>query len=378
MRVLAYNQGAAGAGMQGAASLDASLQVGLGAQPGIELTFLSAPPSRLPQKLLARPWWPLSEIDLDWHTARWHAVEAVKARGAVLERIRSEGRPDALLVNSHVVAFRLDDVMAEVPTFLHVDVGIQAWNDMAIWRAKRRHSEWTLRPSLRAEASTLAAATRVLAWSQWAADQVKRIAPSARTTVWHPGLDTSLYAPAERRPAARPSVLFVGGRFEQKGGNRLLTALGPSLGREIDLHVVAPVRLEPRPGLTVHHLGRSDPVLLDLLQQSTVLALPTSGDSVPWALLEAMACGTPVVASTVGAIPEMLEDGRSGVLCPADDVSLLRERILDLIGDPVGRKALGERGRARVVAHYDAVTNGARLAELLRGRAPAPGDDAHG
>lgn len=378
MRVLAYNQGAAGAGMQGAASLDASLQVGLGTQPGIELTFLSAPPSRLPQKLLARPWWPLSEIDLDWHTARWHAVEAAKARGAVLERIRSEGRPDALLVNSHVVAFRLHDVMAEVPTFLHVDVGVQAWNDMAIWRAKRRHSEWTLRPSLRAEASTLAAATHVLVWTQWAEAQVRSVAPSARTMVWHPGLDTSRYAPAERRLAARPSVLFIGGRFEQKGGNRLLAALGPSLGKEIDLHVVTPAKVEPRPGLTVHRLGRSDPVLLDLLQQSTVLALPTSGDANPWVLLEAMACGTPVVASTVGAIPEMLEHGRSGVLCPADDVSLLRERILDLIGDPVGRKALGARGRARVLAHYDAVTNGARLAELLRPSAPAPGDAARG
>lgn len=355
--------------MMGAASLDPSLHVGLAAQPDMDVAFLSAPASRLAEKLMARPWWPLSEVDLDWHTVRWHAVEAAKARRVVLERIRADGRPDALLVNSHVVAFRLLDLMMDVPTFLHVDVVAKAWNEMAIWRANRRYSEWTLLPSLRAEARTLSAATQVLAWTRWAEAQVRNAAPSARTVVWHPGVDTSRYAPAERRSAARPSVLFVGGRFEQKGGNRLLAALGPSLDREIHLHVVTPAKVEPRPGLTVHRLGRSDPVLLDLLQQADVLALPTSGDSTPWVLLEAMACETPVVASTVGAIPEMLEDGRAGMLCPADDVYLLRKCILDLIGDPLGRKKLGRRGRARVLAQYDAVTNGARLAELLRNNA---------
>lgn len=378
MRVLAYNQGVAGAGMMGAASLDASLRAGLAAQPDMDVAYLSAPASRLPQKLLARPWWPLSEIDFDWHTARWHAVEAAKARRVVLDRIRSKGRPDALLVNSHIAAFRLREIMLDVPTFLLVDVLSHAWDEMAIWRANRRHSTLTLRPSLRAEATTLSAAVRVLAWSHWAEAQVRSVAPSAQTMVWHPGLDTHRYAPAERRPAARPSVLFIGGRFEQKGGSRLLAALGPSLGRDLDLHIVTPATVENRPGLTVHHLRPSDPTLLDLLQQATVLALPTLGDAIPWVVLEAMACGTPVVATPLGAIPEMLEDGQCGVLCPPEDVSLLREVILDLVGDRQRREKMATRGRARVLEHYDAKTNGARLAEMLRENVPLTGEKAGG
>jgi len=102
-----------------------------------------------------------------------------------------------------------------------------------------------------------------------------------------------------------------------------------------------------------------------------VFCLPTRADSLPLALLEAMAAGLPSVCSSVGAIAWVLEDGRAGLLVPPGDVDALASALARLAGDATLRRDLGERARARQQAEFDAVSAAPRLEEALRWTRPA-------
>lgn len=366
MHLLTYNQGAAKAGMLGAESFDAALRASLSGCTDVTLEQLVATQSSLVQRAMARPWPPFASWDLDLHTQRWQAVESRKARAVIDARLRGGRIPDALLVNTQSVSFALHDVMRRVPTFLSLDVTTSTWNDMAIWRKRRRHSRALMRGAVRRESAAFREAALVLAWSQWAAAQVAEQEPRARVVAHHPGIDTATYRPAPRRLRERPRVLFIGGRFEAKGGHVLLEALGPHLAKDVDLDVVTGDDLPARPGMVTHRLRPADPQLLDLLQQSDLLCLPTRADASPWVLLEAMACGTAVLSSRIGAIPEMLDEGRAGVLCRHDDARELRQQVMTLVEDSTRRASLAAAGRERVEQCYDAGRRGPVLAAILR------------
>lgn len=70
-------------------------------------------------------------------------------------------------------------------------------------------------------------------------------------------------------------------------------------------------------------------------------------------LLDAMALAKPVVATAVGGVPEVVTDGEVGFLTPLNDAGLMAARISQLIEDPLLRKAMGNKGRERVLRHYD-------------------------
>ncbi|MFE3290950.1 glycosyltransferase [Rhodococcus sp. NPDC059234] len=72
----------------------------------------------------------------------------------------------------------------------------------------------------------------------------------------------------------------------------------------------------------------------------------------PMALLEAMACARPAVCTAVGGVSEMLEDGRTGYLVPAQDPHLLAERLSAVLSDPVSARRMGRAGRERVESEF--------------------------
>ena len=70
-------------------------------------------------------------------------------------------------------------------------------------------------------------------------------------------------------------------------------------------------------------------------------------------LLEAMACGKPVIATRIGGVPEVVEDGVTGLLVAPGDEEAFAQAILRLLKDPVLRRRMGEAGRRRVERHFD-------------------------
>lgn len=104
----------------------------------------------------------------------------------------------------------------------------------------------------------------------------------------------------------------------------------------------------------------------ELLQALDIFVLPSLSEGIPMALLEAMAASRPVVASRVGGIPEMIENGVEGYLVEPTDVNSLVENCRRLIEFPDVRKIMGEQGRRRVEREFSAVAMADRVASLYQ------------
>ncbi|MFQ5418525.1 MAG: glycosyltransferase family 4 protein, partial [Myxococcota bacterium] len=112
--------------------------------------------------------------------------------------------------------------------------------------------------------------------------------------------------------------------------------------------------------------------LVRLYQRATLVAVPSRYEGFGLPAVEAMACGTPVVACRSGALPEVLEIGGGGLLAERDDPESLAVAIRTLHERPALRAELGARGRERVVAHYSwpriAAATAAVYADVLAAR----------
>jgi glycosyltransferase involved in cell wall biosynthesis len=369
MRVLFFNEGNLGNHILGQRQLEAALRAGVASMPGVQARFIGLTPmGRVAAAASERSVGALRRRHLDFRALRWHLVQSLRARQAISGELRA-WPADVLHVHTQSVALAAGRLMRALPVALSVDTTIAAWAGMPAW-APARNLDLALAPSRLLERRTLRQAALVVAWTDWARRDIEREQPLANAVTLHPGLDLRRYSPAARRERERPRVLFVGGRFVEKGGEDLLRALDGVLGERVELDVVTPADVAPRPGLCVHRLDSSDPLLLELYQQADVLALPTYGDATPWALLEGMACGAACVSTRVGAIPEMLDDGRAGVLVEHGDVRALREALLGLLGDPQRRGTLGASARERCEQRYDLTRQVPALVEQLRALAP--------
>jgi alpha-maltose-1-phosphate synthase len=110
--------------------------------------------------------------------------------------------------------------------------------------------------------------------------------------------------------------------------------------------------------------------VIQLLTHATVFACPSLYEPLGIVNLEAMACGTAVVGSGVGGIPEVVSDGETGLLVPPDDPGALASALNSLLADPGRAEAMGRRGRERAIAEFSwpaiAARTVALYAELAR------------
>jgi glycosyltransferase involved in cell wall biosynthesis len=192
--------------------------------------------------------------------------------------------------------------------------------------------------------------------------------------VVHYGIDTTgwLASDAERATLRRAqgleeadvAVAICARLIPGKGHELLLEAMAPALQRWPTLRLLVagdgPLRgpLERRAGRlprgAVRFLGFVDD-LPGLLKASDVLAFPTSpalNEGFGLAALEAMAAGRAVVAANVGPLPEIVADGRTGILVPAEDPSALADALVGLAGRPEQREAMGREGHNRAEAEF--------------------------
>ncbi len=163
-----------------------------------------------------------------------------------------------------------------------------------------------------------------------------------------------------------PYLLFVGRLASNKGLLPLLDAFAP-LARDDPSATLVLVGADGgmRPAIEarrraldlvrrVRILGHleSDTLLADAYRDARAVVLPSEYEAFGLVLLEALAQGTPVVASRVGGIPEFVEDGRAGLLVPPLDVPALEAALRRLWDDPALGRRLGSYGRDTVVPRY--------------------------
>jgi glycosyltransferase involved in cell wall biosynthesis len=364
--ILFLNEGELGAGILGHPRVEAAIKAGIAGRDDVNAEFVSLPPmSRAAEEVAARAVPGLGALDLDLQSLRWHAVQAVRTR-KLLRRTLAARTPDVLHAHTHSIMLGSRPVMTRLPTFLSVDATIWGWHELGVWRRARAWSRTLLKPLLTAERAIFEAAACVFAFTDWSRRDVLVAAPGATVVAHHPGVDLGFYRPGTRTPREKVRVLFVGGRFPEKGGLDLLAALEPFFGDDVELDIVTTARLAPRHGVSVHRLPGGDPRLAELHRQADVFCLPTYADANPWAILEAMASATPVVSTSVGGIPELLDDGRAGRLVPPGDVRALRATLRELIDDPAERERLAHVGLRRCRERYDSAVQVPALIELIR------------
>lgn len=369
-RVLFLDQGRATkiAGM-GHIRVQHALAAGLdAAESSIEPMFASVPAATIGQRLFS-----FRRYASSWTfgSVRWHLARSWAARRLITQQLRTVP-PDVVHLTTDQVSFLLGRLHRRVPHVLSLDSLIIDWvHQQRGLPLDPFNSPLHLAPIAVLERRALQRAALVVAWTETVLDRVQTLAPASRVVCLHPGLDL---APFRRRDARGPRppgpmrVLFIGGRWQEKGGPLLLDALGPELGSSVELDVVTTEDVAVTNGVTVHRAQPGSNVIADLLSRADVLALPTSSDACPWVVLEAMASGVPVVSTPVGSIPEMLNAGGSdpgGVVTPVGDVEALREALFSLFDDHARRQAMAGAGQARVAARYDAKVNTPRLVELL-------------
>lgn len=206
-----------------------------------------------------------------------------------------------------------------------------------------------------------------------------------RLAIIHCGVDTEVFRPLDRRRdrSTNPilQILSVGTLHEVKGQQYLIEACGKLQQRGIDFqcqligdgpdrNMLTQQIQELGLGRRVSLLGqRTRMQIVEMMQEADVLVAPSvpsqSGrrEGIPVVLMEAMACGTAVVASDLSGIPELVENERSGLLVPPRDVEGLVAALERLHRDPALCRQLGRGARTKVLEQFNQHKNAALLTE---------------
>ena len=241
------------------------------------------------------------------------------------------------------------------------------------------------------------AAEFVLACSQSAANELNRVADAyppkdARlrppNVVYAPhGVDTERFAPSDDAIDATSQehlrVLAVGRLVPKKGYSTLIDALGAlrDLGEPFQCRIIGGGELRDELESQVAAMDLCSHVTFagtltqdeiigeyhraDVMVQASVVTSNGDRDGIPNVVLEAMACGLPVVASSVAGIPEVIAHAKSGILVPAGNPGALAAALRDVAGDPGLRARLAASARAYVSVNLSRTSCIAPVAELL-------------
>ena len=272
------------------------------------------------------------------------------------------------------------------------------------WKAEQLGGGYAL--SSYAERTSIEAADAVVAVSEGMRADILRAYPSvgpSRVHVIYNGIDPAQFQRDPRTDVLsregidpkKPYVVFVGRVTRQKGIVHLLEAAryfapdielvlcaGEADTKEMDLEVRGLVSELERVRGPVHWIGKMlpRPELIQILSHATVFACPSIYEPFGIVNLEAMACGAPVVASAVGGIPEVVEEGETGYLvhfesdgtpmgAPKDRAAFARAfaaRVNELCASPALARRFGEAGRARVEAKFSWSAIAKQTVELYR------------
>jgi len=208
-----------------------------------------------------------------------------------------------------------------------------------------------------------------------------------KIAVIHCGVDTSLFRPRRKAPGGPFTIVCVGALEAKKGQTHLVEACRLLKQRNLDFvcHLIGEGQTRGDLERQIQESGLGGVVRLEggwpradvlrTLEQADVVALPSiqtkSGkmEGIPVALMEPLACEVPVVSTRISGIPELVEDGVTGLLVPPADPAALADALERLAHDPELGSRLGRAGRAKVLREFDLADNTTQLAYKMLGEA---------
>lgn len=300
------------------------------------------------------------------------------APGVGLRVLRAARKPENPL---DVVSWDLPEAIADAD-LVHVHQAYTRCSEMGLLVAKIQRKPVCLTDHggftspLGTEVGTLDLADRIVAYSDFGAALYGR----TRTPVLviKGGVDATLFRPPSGPPAPRDRVLYVGRLLPHKGIDLLISALPPELPLTVcgrPYHADYFRRLEAlSEGKRVEFVtDADDEAVKRLYARAWAVVLPSvyrdcegnvhrAPELMGFTLLEAMACGTPAIASRVGAMPEFIREGETGFVF--DGPEQLADQLRLLAGDPGMADRMGRAAREEVEREYDLKVAGGKLAAL--------------
>jgi len=200
---------------------------------------------------------------------------------------------------------------------------------------------------------SVALATELTAVSQFTADLARsELGLLKPIKVIYNGVNESVFIPSKRSSINKKviRVLFSGNPTTRKGAHWLPPIL-EKLNQNVEILYTAGLRdfkgLSCRPGLV--NLGEVPYQSMPELYQSVdILLLPTVREGLPLAVMEAMSCGLPVVATNCSSLPELIDEGKGGFLCGLGDVNEFAEKVNLLAENQSLRQEMGVYNRTKV------------------------------
>ncbi len=206
---------------------------------------------------------------------------------------------------------------------------------------------------------TVKKAGAIAAVSRFTADLVKRdLNLSDEIRVIYNGVDQNLFTPGKthgRNKTKTVKVLFCGNLTRRKGA-QWLAPIARKLNRNIQILYTSGLRAT---GALANHprlknIGKvPHQQMPSVYQDADIFLFPTVREGFGLVAVEAMACCLPVVATDCSSLPELIDDGENGFLCPLGDVDAFAGKISFLADSPSLRREMGERNRARVEKNFN-------------------------
>lgn len=333
-----------------------NLRTALDADPHVDTAWYPLP------FVPAGPLWRLPVLG-----SNWSARASLLARLA-LARDRAAERYDTIFFHTQVTTLLSAGLMRRMPSVISLDATPANYDTVGAAYGHRRSPRWMEYAKRTLNQRTLHRAAALVTWCEWARESLISDygVDESLISVIAPGVDLARWPkPAPKGGTSPIKILFVGGDFERKGGEVLLSAFD-ALETPCELHLVTSAPVEPRPGVHVYHdVKPNSQVLRDLYASSDIFVLPTLADCFPLVIQEAMAAGLPIVSTAVGAIGEAVRDGETGRLVPPGDVISLRAALGSLASSPDSRIDMGQRGRSIAEREYDSAANARKIADIM-------------
>ena len=316
--------------------------------------------------------------NLDRFRYRAELNSGLLARRRIAQLEASGKRFDVFHFHRQAAAYASLDLMRTRPAIVSIDCTQRC----VVERAANELEARSYLPNVRRDGDIFNAAQLIVATSAWAAHSVRTEYPACTPEIavmpnpgelsaFDSGWATERYARAVATPDYRPRVLFMGGDFARKGGYDLLDAW--RTGRFFDratLDIVTSFSVDPRrvpQGATIHpRVNAHTAEWRALWRSADVFAMPTHDEAFGLVFQEASAAGLPAIGTRINAIPELIEDGASGLLIEPHDRDALTRALDTLLTSPDRRKAMGDRARALIEQTADATTYRDRLAAAIR------------
>jgi glycosyltransferase involved in cell wall biosynthesis len=309
--------------------------------------------------------------------SNWSVRASWRARRA-LDNARTRQPFDCVFFHTQVTSLFSIGIMRQVPAIISLDATPINYDSVGEYYGHQAAGNGFLdRQKYVLNKRAFHAAAALVTWSEWAKRSLVEDyeVDADRVRVFPPGAP-ELYFEIGRQRVSTPAqhtdrplrLLFIGGDFRRKGGPELLEVMRGPVGHRFTLDVVTQADVAALPNVHVHrNVQPNSPTLRRLLSEADLFVLPTYADCLAVVLEEAAAAGLPVVTTRVGALAESVEEGQSGLLVDAGDISGLSLALATLADDPARRTRMGRAAFALAERKFSAAKNTRAILDLLRG-----------